>query len=144
MGHHSHTTPTPLPFQNPLNYGNGMGPAYKKGVPLLGVAKSRVCAPIWQIQVIGQSLNLTSAISSRWSTKQGNHKNVFGAPLSKKGHTSQRITQQNTPTVNTLRGDTTQKFPRSGNAQQQLRWAASSAAALLMSFVVTLQPAQET
>jgi len=28
------------------------------------------------------------------------------------------------------------------NAQQQLRWAASSAAALLMSFVVTLQPAQ--
>ena len=42
------------------------------------------------------------------------------------------------------RGNTT-TFPQSnlrGNAQQQLRWAASSAAALLMSFVVTLQPAQ--
>ena len=29
-----------------------------------------------------------------------------------------------------------------GNADQQLRWAASSAAALLLSYVVTLQPAQ--
>ena len=30
----SHTS---LPFSNPLKYGNGMGPAYGKGVPLLKV-----------------------------------------------------------------------------------------------------------
>ena len=27
----------PLPFSNPERYGNSMGPAYHKGVPLLGV-----------------------------------------------------------------------------------------------------------
>ena len=33
-------------------------------------------------------------------------------------------------------------FIGGGNADQQLRWAANSAAALLLSYVVTLQPAQ--
>ena len=64
----------------------------------------------------------------------------FGTSFSKKTATLQRIARS-TPEV-TPRHFLNQISNQKGNAQQQLRWAASSAAALLMSFVVTLQPAQ--
>ena len=34
----------PLPCKNPSRYGNGMGPAYGKGVPFLGVPGMMGCA----------------------------------------------------------------------------------------------------